>query len=390
MPSTELFLLEPAWAKPGDKWFRTAYKWRMNQIFEWMNKIATTAGSQDARILLTAIYNRLLSLSLPEGSLYKDAKLLPPSHIARFLNQDWNKDDEKTSRFIVSGMSFRQTIENFIGPMPDWWSPFDLLGLFLSLLGPAPSTANKNNFYLPLTAVYGRWCARIAGQPDRGWKKWRPEFRGEGTLPFVFQCTWHVEVDHSTKQHWGRYFLGASTAGDKWDTNPKSPTFTGSWRERVQEARFNMLFKCQKIGMVMVDDFSAKRAPNMNIANRSMVPFGNCGETYPFAMIFLKEKSKNLPSMSGLALQKRFMEKEEYGDYDEFSDSPIWKSLMAPCANCMVLIQRAGANNSQFALDLGRDEAPTRPASMADAKELSVEAGHFEQRSEDSPVYSVK
>jgi hypothetical protein len=38
----------------------------------------------------------------------------------------------------------------------DYWSPYDLLGLFLSFMGPAPNSATKRNFYLPMTAVYGR------------------------------------------------------------------------------------------------------------------------------------------------------------------------------------------------------------------------------------------
>jgi hypothetical protein len=37
-----------------------------------------------------------------------------------------------------------------------YWSPYDLLGLFLSFMGPAPDRATKRNFYLPITAVYGR------------------------------------------------------------------------------------------------------------------------------------------------------------------------------------------------------------------------------------------
>jgi hypothetical protein len=224
--------------------------------------------------------------SLPDGSLYNDPTKQPSSHIARLLDPDWNKDDVKSSRFIVSGWSFKPSLQTFIGPVPDWWCPFDLLGLFLSLLGPAPSAADKNNFYLPLTAVYGRWCSRIAGEIDAGWK-WKPSIQGQGELPFVFQCTWYLEVDNSTKQHWGQYFLGASNAGDKFDTTKENATYTGAWRERAQEARFNMLFKCQKVPMVQVNDFRDKTAPNMNNANRAMVPFGNCGETYPFAIRFL-------------------------------------------------------------------------------------------------------
>lgn len=226
--------------------------------------------------------------SLPNGSLYQDVKLRPLSHIARLVNQDWNKNDETSSRFTVRGWTLKPSTQNSAGPIPDWWCPYDLLGLFLSLLGPAPSAADKNNFYLPLTAVYGRWCARIAGRPDAKWGNWKPTVKGEGNLPFVFQCTWRLQVDGSTKKHWGQYFLGASTAGDRFETRKSSDTYTGAWRERVQEARFNMLYKCQNIGMVQVNDFTDKTAPNMQKkADRNMVPYGNCAETYPFAIRFL-------------------------------------------------------------------------------------------------------
>src|SRR5207248_8819204 len=65
----------------------------------------------------------------------------------------------------------------------DDWSPYDLLGLFLSFMGPAPGGATKRNFYLPMTAVYGRWCRQIAGSYPRN------------TIcdsPFMFQCTWCI------------------------------------------------------------------------------------------------------------------------------------------------------------------------------------------------------
>lgn len=50
-----------------------------------------------------------------------------------------------------------------------------------------------------------------------------------------------------------------------------------------------MLFNCQKIKMVQVNDFRDKKAPNMNpkLAGRNMIPFRNCAETYPFATTFL-------------------------------------------------------------------------------------------------------
>jgi hypothetical protein len=58
----------------------------------------------------------------------------------------------------------------------DYWSLFDLFGLFLSSLGPAPHGATKQLFYLPVTAVCG-WCREIGSTSQR---------------PYMLQCTWHT------------------------------------------------------------------------------------------------------------------------------------------------------------------------------------------------------
>ncbi|KAF5981511.1 hypothetical protein FBULB1_4753 [Fusarium bulbicola] len=384
MSTTEPVLLEPSWAKSGDKWFRTAYKWKRDEIFEWMRKIAAAGGvgpeeDKDGRVLLlTAIYSRLIDLSLPKGSLYMDKTRKPDSHISRNMNLDWKREDETQSIFNVSPMFFREVIKTFKGPAPDWWCPYDLLGLFLSLLGPAPAAADKYNFYLPLTGVYGRWCARIAGKPEKNWK-WKPDIIGEGTLPYVFQCTWSLEVNDKTKQHWGRYFLGASTAGDRWEwkinpKNPKSPTYTGAWRNRVGEERFKMLYRCQRLVMVRESDYRAKNAPSQTDPKGSQVAYGNCAETYPFIMISSSNTTQNLKYMSGLALQKNFLKDGEWAEYKAAPDTAIWANLMAPCPNCTMLIAMAGATRSKFDLEKGQGTPPKPMKSVLAAHDLSVEA----------------
>lgn len=68
--------------------------------------------------------------------------------------------------------------------------------------------------------------------------------------------------------------------------------------------------------------------------------------------------------MAGLALKRQFMQKEEYPEYDEYKNGEIWKNLMAPCANCRILIQRAGAEVSNFAAKLDKNKAPARPKTV--------------------------
>lgn len=216
--------------------------------------------------------------SLLNGLIYKDKGLEPWSHISRLLNKTWGTDTDKSlSKFLIGAWPFVPKASDRGGRAPGWWSPYDLLGLFLSLLGPAPEAADKNNYFLPLTAVYARWCSRIAGTVDPADFDWKPTEPGVGDWPFMFQCTWNLIEDKSTKQRSKWFFLGASTAGDKFDPNE-----VGAWRHEVQRERFDMLFGCQRTGMVQSDDFSAKRAPSQVNPNGTQVPFGNCAETYPF------------------------------------------------------------------------------------------------------------
>lgn len=347
MTSHQVELLAPFGTTSEERWFRTAYRWKRDQIFGWMKTIAEAGGvppRDDAAVkrFMMDLYNYIISLSVPDGSRYKAPA--PPSHIYRRVNPDFQRD--RTSKFLVVGWTIRPSIDpSMQGRKPGWWCPYDLLGLFLSLLGPAPDGANKNNFYLPLTAVYARWCSRIAGRPFPNWK-WKIPNReqGQGDFPAVFQCTWHTTVNEETKQRSGHYFLGASTAGDKFPKTPEG--LPGPWREKVQEARFTMLFNCQNVTMVQQDDFINKTAPNQrpDNPNRNMVPWGNCAETYPFATMFFGEKKKN-ELMEGLALKRDFMKE---GEHPEYNPSITSGQVIDPCANCKKLIENAGGKVANF------------------------------------------
>jgi len=83
-------------------------------------------------------------------------------------------------------------------------------------MGPAPDGATKRNFYLPMTAVYGRWCRQIAGSLPSN---------GVCDIPYMFQCTWCIPSGDSGQPT--RFFLGSSLAGYDW-----TPDLTGMW-ERV-------------------------------------------------------------------------------------------------------------------------------------------------------------
>lgn len=96
---------------------------------------------------------------------------------------------------------------------------FDLLGIFLSLMG-APSTDAKQltakNYSLPLVFLYGNWCYELAA--------------GDDFQPSVVQITWGTSADEKTLYP----FLGASCAGVAF-------TKTNSWRDKAQDKRWKYI-----------------------------------------------------------------------------------------------------------------------------------------------------
>lgn len=122
-----------------------------------------------------------------------------------------------------------------------YWSHYDLLGLFLSLMGPAQPGATKLTFFLPLTAVYARWCLIIGGKATReevvnGKKKEKQTVgTGVGATPTIAQCTWRL----SKGEKGGYEFcLGSSLAGYVFKGREK---VVGTWQRRLQMERFNLL-----------------------------------------------------------------------------------------------------------------------------------------------------
>ena len=148
-----------------------------------------------------------------------------------------------------------------------YWSPHDLLGLFLSSI-PAPYAAQWDNFYVPLLYVYGRWAALLGSS----WKV-GDTVPGTGPEPFMTQATWYSGSDNP------RYHLGCSMAGygkGSWDK--QSPD---EWRKLVGESRYELLEFVNK-GKYHLD-----YSPNIHERGPTLgTRFGNCAETYPFATLF--------------------------------------------------------------------------------------------------------
>lgn len=194
--------------------------------------------------------------------------LWPDQHIYRARNPDWPRVPPPVSIFTVR-QRLHQRKQGDNDDATDrphrnlaYWSPYDLLGLFLSSM--APSGANKWNFYLPMTAVYGRWCRLVAGRRPGG---------GVGDHPYMFQCTWCEK-----NGEFARFSLGASLAGYDWRLNK-----TGTWEMVLKRERFNLLEGAVGVPMQASEydfDKSPMREPERN--GDAGTRFGNCAETYPF------------------------------------------------------------------------------------------------------------
>lgn len=134
-----------------------------------------------------------------------------------------------------------------------YWSSFDLLGRFISLTGPAPRGATRDNFYLPLTLVYINWCRKIAPM-----------------APWVYSCVWAEQKDTQSRFH-----LGGSLAGYR------NPEGNGNrWVKILQRARFDVL-RDQRIDTAGIKfELSTLRGRGGH-----PIPFGNCAETYPLVNV---------------------------------------------------------------------------------------------------------
>jgi hypothetical protein len=172
------------------------------------------------------------------GKTYSAKDLEPSQAIGRKLNPKWTEDSQHVSKFdlevsIYGGVSY--------------WCSFDLLGRFISLLGPAPEGATISNFYLPLTAMFSRWCVAIAARP-----------------PLTISCFWNEHRSHS------RFYLGASFTGP-YEAGIESP-----WIKMNKKARFRLLMG-DALSATGLTFRSTKAFSKFNMP----LHFGDCAETYP-------------------------------------------------------------------------------------------------------------
>ncbi|KAF5667490.1 hypothetical protein FDENT_12082 [Fusarium denticulatum] len=238
-----------------------------------------------------------------------------------------------------------------------YWSHYDLLGLFLSLMGPAQPNSDRYNFFLPLTAVYTRWAFTIGGSRNYGDIRERslqamaftPK-PGHGPPPTIFQCTWLEGSDSQVD-----FSLGASMGGHNYGNRQ----VLGDWGTRLQKTRFALLNDWNRIkdsewtnkkGKLV--KFGFEMSPSIDAGRRSK--FGNCGETYPFVhMLGTYRETAARKEAKGLALASAFLNIPALRKAYSLSEISVkegdrYKYFWAPCPNCKHLIAVAAANLDNF------------------------------------------
>ncbi|PNP46419.1 hypothetical protein THARTR1_10741 [Trichoderma harzianum] len=304
--------------------------------------------------LLLEIYDHIQSLAT-DGANYNEPKV-HKCHIFRKLNPGFGPkktQSKNISQFLVDTWPTKYDSGPDVRNITiDYWCIYDLIGLFLGLLGSVSLAADRNNFFLPLTAVYARWCSRLAGKL-KNTASHEGEAPGVGPIPTMFQCTWRDRKDGKGK--W--FFLGSSLGGDQFANNPSG----ADWQLKVQMERFRILRQHQQTVMVNEDEFN-RTEPEKNLPGGTGTLWGNCAETYPFVQCMNTfDVINSNQTVQGLALSKTFIDqKTPFINYSGYADDLIWTSVRPPCHNCAELLQRVQANEAYFAQDFEMDRATYR------------------------------
>ena len=148
---------------------------------------------------------------------------------------------------------------------------FDHLGWILSVCGSGPPGATAKNYYLPMLALYSRWCWVLGGS------------RFEG----MTHITWFTDKSESTD-----VLLGATLGQPETrDTVPNKDKVTGQPLPRVKDRGLIMRrerieylekagFRAPDISVSQTEDMSKQK--NQKDGTQGDPGFGGCAETFFF------------------------------------------------------------------------------------------------------------
>ncbi|KAI0156930.1 hypothetical protein GGR57DRAFT_74784 [Xylariaceae sp. FL1272] len=320
-----------------------AYRWDKTQIYKFLDD-----KSARRRDLVSWIK------ALSDGNFYDRPR--PSQHICRAA----------TGSYATNDFSFEVPRNLWQTPTPpgptlSLFILFDFLGYFLATLVPsAPVGANKANFFLPLTAVYGRWCEKLASVGD---------------LPYMFNCTWYNKPDQYGLKHrapavsknvWNKppttasnkdyvidivedaathFMLGAATAG--YIIPGARSDKTHPWLKEIWEKRKQYLNTI--IGSMALDD-EYGLYQKLGLKRPGNATWGNCAETIPFVLMFHRAKARTDKDAAGrifgCTLDRAFL-----NTVSTYTTKNIRGYQMGPCTNCQELLLDNGVSDQGFGIN---------------------------------------
>ncbi|MCJ1452193.1 hypothetical protein MMC28_002535 [Mycoblastus sanguinarius] len=283
--------------------FATLYQMRKPEIVKFINDVA--GKPESFRV---------------EKTYYSDLK-----KAARSIEDVLSK---KRSKFFLDEKDQLQPQAlTFEGETINYFSVYDLLGWFMTVIGPSPQDASKENYLLPMGHLFCRWSKEFA----------------DGTNPPTMSSIVHVPSASKSL-----------ISVDIWDDltpdvalGSTLPGRSATIRKDCQERRFEQL-QHWNFG---VEKFPDQRAPGWQ---RKSQCFGHCAETFPFimAMILKTKRQIQLQGMTGVALD--IGEAETASIQGVGGDSVLSlpsEDLRNPCLNCQYLLQELGAIGKNFEVE---------------------------------------
>jgi len=205
------------------------------------------------------------------------------------------------------------------------YTVYDLLGYLLSVIGPAPVEATRENYYIPLLAAYSKQCSEFAGNIKRA--------------PYMTQITYFDKLAEETPA------LLSIDVPDDLSKAPDLNTALGASiggppqiKRAVQEARYTF-----------IQTYSGVTLPGPDVSLIDGIPkgqrFGHCAETYPLTLLLSGRKMDPglVACFSGLAL-----ETEAVQDMSDYKLEALLEHMRNPCQNCQHLIKLYQGDPSKF------------------------------------------